>query len=94
MWPTQEPSRRCVPQPRQDELQQEEVIHTKEVCTELNCEFEFNPIHVSSNFVGGQIADCLPFWETLSSDRWLLQCVEGIQIPFVEIPVQKSVPRP
>ena len=42
--------------------------------------------------MGGQIKDCVTFWETVTSDEWVLSNVVGIEIPLVDEPIQKSVP--
>ena len=52
-----------------------------------------------SNVVGdaqpqaGQIKNCLPKWETLTSDPWVLDAVEHCHIEFDEIPEQIALPR-
>ena len=44
--------------------------------------------------MAGQTADCVDQWEEITSDPWVIQNVKGIEIPFVEDPVQLSVPHP
>ena len=45
-------------------------------------------------FVGGQIARYVSAWKQISSDPWLLRTVQGVEIPFVEIPIQEKEPYP
>jgi len=33
-------------------------------------------------------------WEVLTTDRWVLDCVQGFQIPFTSLPVQQHRPNP
>ena len=42
----------------------------------------------------GNIINCKPAWEELTRDSWVLDCVSGLTIPFISIPVQIWVPRP
>ena len=45
-------------------------------------------------FQGGQISEHINQWAKLSSDRWILDNVLGVEIPFVAIPEQVKRPRP
>ena len=42
----------------------------------------------------GNIANCKRAWRELTSDRWLLKCVNGMEIQFLVWPVQNRVPHP
>lgn len=43
----------------------------------------FDFIHnIPENFVGGKIKECKNFWETLTNDKEILKCVEGVEIRF------------
>ena len=42
----------------------------------------------------GQIAHHVKDWRRISSDPWLLSTIQGVEIPFFEIPVQLKEPRP
>ena len=53
---------------------------------------KLNLVHKPSNFVAGQISNYWNVWEELTTDSWVLQQVEGVRLPFVEIPCQQSVP--
>ena len=44
--------------------------------------------------IAGNIANYKPAWEAITNDAWVLDCVEGLTIPFITIPVQKWIPRP
>ena len=48
----------------------------------------------NSCFKGGQISEFSSSWRKISSDPWLLGTVEGVQIPFIELPVQEREPQP
>lgn len=51
----------------------------------------FNFIHnTPENFVGGKIKAHKAFWETLTSDKEILKCVEGVEIRF-EKHLMKSI---
>ena len=45
-------------------------------------------------FKGGQITNNLYAWKTITRDPWVLDVVKGLKIPFLQIPVQESEPRP
>ena len=47
-----------------------------------------------SNFEGGQVANHLQAWRKISTDPWLLNSIQGIRIPFEDIPVQEREPYP
>ena len=51
-------------------------------------------MHTPSNFVAGQTSNYIDQWKTITSDPWVIENVKGIVIPFVEEPVQSSVPFP
>ena len=44
--------------------------------------------------MGGQISEKVAEWRKLSSDPWLIQSVQGVNIPFCLIPCQLEEPRP
>ena len=48
----------------------------------------------TSTFVGGQISKFPSAWRKISSDPWLLGVVKGVEIPFVQTPVQEREPYP
>ena len=48
----------------------------------------------NSEFKGGQISEHVREWQELSGDKWLLDTVRGVVIPFVEIPMQTVIPKP
>ena len=62
-----------------------EVVENMEGMLELN-----KPV----SLVGGRIAHYQPAWRQISSDPWLLTNIRGVQIPFVEEPVQVREPSP
>ena len=47
-----------------------------------------------TEFTGGQIANYRGAWSQISSDPWLLNSIQGVEIPFFQIPVQLKEPRP
>ncbi len=50
--------------------------------------------HCVSNFQAGGIQSCVRFWQSLTTDSFLLQFVSNCyEIEFNETPVQASVPR-
>ena len=49
-------------------------------------------IHKPQNFVAGQVSKCLNVWQGITDSPWVLQQIQGIELPFVSKPVQKSVP--
>ena len=38
------------------------------------------------NFYGGKISDNFAYWRCLTSDKWILQQVRGVQVEFQENP--------
>ena len=40
----------------------------------------------------GMVSSYLPEWEKLTSDLFILQCVKGVKIPFIQIPCQSLEP--
>lgn len=42
----------------------------------------------------GNIANYRPAWAELTNDNWVLNCVDGLAIPFIRLPVQQRVPAP
>ena len=46
------------------------------------------------NFYGGKIAEYYEAWEKLTSDKWILNLVQGFEIDFVQNPVQRWCPPP
>ena len=47
-----------------------------------------------TKFVGGQIAYKVNEWKKLSGDPWLINSIQGVRIPFEEVPRQTREPRP
>ena len=45
-------------------------------------------------FVGGQISKFGAEWRKITSDSWLLNSIQGVSIPFVELPIQSREPQP
>ena len=43
-------------------------------------------------FVAGNISNCLPAWENITSDPYILDIVKGLKIPFIRIPYQVCEP--
>lgn len=35
------------------------------------------------------ISDCLPFWQEITDDEWILGCVSGYKLPFLSRPLSK-----
>ena len=48
---------------------------------------------VSSNKTGN-VKNCIPSWREISSDPWLISTIQGVEIPFTEVPVQLREPHP
>ena len=46
------------------------------------------------NFYGGKIANCYDAWKQLTSDKWILQVVQGFEIEFDSRPFQHFQPHP
>ena len=44
------------------------------------------------NFRAGKIADCVEIWESLTTDKWILNVVRGDFIEFESVPLQIHVP--
>lgn len=42
--------------------------------------------------IGGRLRFFLPNWQKLTQDSFILQVVQGLQIPFITTPVQTSLP--
>ena len=51
-----------------------------------------NLVHKPVDFWAGQISDYVHVWGEYTTDEWVLQQVKGVTLPFVELPVQESVP--
>ena len=51
---------------------------------------------VNSNvkFTAGNIVNHSDEWKRLTSDKWILNCVKGLTIPFISTPVQEREPFP
>jgi hypothetical protein len=47
-----------------------------------------------ANFLGGQIADRIDFWHTLTSDTQILANVRGCKLEFLDLPEQFRIPEP
>ena len=47
-----------------------------------------------SHFIAGNVKNHVKDWKRISSDRWLLNTIQGVEIPFIELPVQEVEPRP
>ena len=45
-------------------------------------------------FVAGNIVNFMSNWRQLTSDKWILNCVQGLTIPFVSLPQQVAAPFP
>ena len=43
-------------------------------------------------FLGGNISSCLDRWKSITSDRWVLETVQGYKIPFLKEPLQQFPP--
>ena len=48
---------------------------------------------VSSNKTGN-VKNCVYSWREISSDPWLISTIQGVEIPFMEVPVQLREPHP
>ena len=42
--------------------------------------------------MAGNISNCLPAWENITSDPYILDIVKGLKIPFIRIPYQVCEP--
>ena len=42
----------------------------------------------------GAVAKHVDSWREISSDPWLLSTIQGVEIPFLEFPIQRREPRP
>lgn len=51
-------------------------------------------VNTPDNFVAGKIRYYVDNWHRITSDKWILDMVRGIKIPFEEVPTQNYVPRP
>ena len=47
-----------------------------------------------ANFYSGQTAKCVKEWKEITADPWILNSLQGIEIPFTDTPRQNSVPFP
>ena len=68
-------------------------------CSANLCERRFNDAlsvkHVAGTpFKAGKITLCKLAWRELTSDPWILNCVNGMYIRFLTKPIQLNVPRP
>ena len=45
------------------------------------------------DFTGGNLGNCIKFWETMTSDEWILNTIQGMEIKFDKVPYQKSIPK-
>ena len=48
--------------------------------------------NTTHNFKAGKIADCVEIWESLTTDKWILNVVREVFIEFESVPLQKHVP--
>ena len=46
------------------------------------------------NFMGGKLAQHIEEWEKLTSDRWVLDTIQGYEIPLESVPEQNFLPGP
>lgn len=44
----------------------------------------YEPLNTANNFWAGKLSQCLPVWETITSDKWILDTVAGYKIEFCE----------
>ena len=51
-----------------------------------------NPMVGENLHIGGRLRYFLPNWQKLTQDSFILQDVQGLQIPFLTPPVQNSLP--
>ena len=51
-------------------------------------------MNTAQNFVAGGISRFYDEWEKLTSDPWVLKVVQGVEIPFLQWPLQDRVPFP
>ena len=52
------------------------------------------PVEKTTTFSAGNIANYSPNWKALTSDTWILNCIEGYEIPVISEPFQNDLPRP
>ena len=48
----------------------------------------------SSILMAGNVANRVKHWRRISSDPWLISTIQGVEIPFVQLPVQTREQRP
>ena len=48
---------------------------------------------VSADKVAGRLYDFIHFWESITSDQYILDSVRGLRIPFSNLPTQNVVPK-
>ena len=51
-------------------------------------------IHYVIDNQAGNVANCYENWTQLTRDKWVLQSVKGLKIPFLDFPSQMLPPRP
>jgi hypothetical protein len=49
---------------------------------------------VNNVFVVGNTANCVPFWHSITTSKWILNNVKGVFIPFITTPVQERALHP
>ena len=42
--------------------------------------------------LAGNVSFFLPDWKKLTSDQFILQCIKGVEIPFLDMPFQRFEP--
>ena len=75
------------------ELEEEDVVSDVDL-KESSDGSEILKNDESSEFRGGQISSKIAQWRKISSDPWLLEAVQGVEIPFESLPFQEREPRP
>lgn len=75
------------PKPCQERENRQKTIN---VSTAINISIE----NTLENFKAGKTADKINIWETITSDRWILNTIRGCNIELLQIPTQTFVPKP